>query len=431
MNIRIFLFFGLLLWSLRGNASEVLSRRLSVHFHETPLKQALDEVARLADFEWSYNPGILEPGRRVSLLARDWTVREILREILGTNYAFKSRDRHLILKKQKPPRGELSGTVRAPSGERLAHVTVYDRKTLRATTTDSSGYYQLKIKKKTDLVVTRLGYRDTLLQVASLQPRYQNFQLSPVPVPPPDTSQGNKLRQTLREAATELDHFFAATLDKWHDLNVADTLQRRFQVSLLPKLGSNHVLSAKVDNDFSLNVLAGNSAGVRILEIGGLGNFTQKKVRGVQIAGLFNLNRGASRGVQVAGLYNRTSDTLTGVQVAGLVNTARISPEFSVQVAGLVNVIRENTPDEGTAARCVQVSGLLGRAKRLKGVQVSGLVSTAREVEGVQISGLVNHSRRTKGVQIGLINSTRTGKGIQIGLINRSGKRWLPLINWI
>lgn len=429
--IRCFFLLVLLFAFTRASASEVLSRRLSVHFHETPVKQALDEVARLADFEWSYNPGILDPGRRVSLIVRDWTVREILREILGENYAFKSNGRYLILKKQKQTRGELSGTVRAPSGERLANVTVYDRKTLRATTTDSTGFYQLKVKKKTELVVVRLGYRDTMLQVVSIHPRYQNLQLSPIPTPPTDTAQGKKLRQTLQQAATELDHFFAATLNKWHDLNVPDTLHRRFQVSLLPSVGTNHVLSGKVENNFSLNVLAGNAAGVNYLEIGGLGNFTRKQVQGVQIAGLFNLNRGNCEGVQVAGVYNQTADTLNGIQLAGLINTAGYSPKFSVQAAGLINIIRENAAEDEKTARCVQVSGLLGKAHRLEGVQVSGLVSTAREVDGVQISGLVNHARRARGVQIGLINSAKTGKGIQIGLINRSGKRWLPVINWI
>lgn len=141
------LFLLLLSYAVRGE--EVLSRRLSVSFQEIPLKQALDEVAKLAGFEWSYNASILDADRRVSLSARDWTVRETLRELLGDGYAYKSSGRYLILKKQKPPKSELSGVVRDPkTGERLANVTVYDRKTLRATTTDSSGYYRLKVKKK-------------------------------------------------------------------------------------------------------------------------------------------------------------------------------------------------------------------------------------------------------------------------------------------
>jgi len=56
------------------HGEEVLARRLSVTFHETLLKSALDEIAKLAEFEWSYNAGMLDANRRVSLVARDWTV---------------------------------------------------------------------------------------------------------------------------------------------------------------------------------------------------------------------------------------------------------------------------------------------------------------------------------------------------------------------
>ena len=273
---------------------EVLSRRLTISFDRMPIREALDEVARQADFEWSYNARILNPNHRVTLQARDWTVREILREMLGENYTVKSSGRHLILIKEKPPRTELSGVIRAnETGKRLANVTVYDKKTLRATTTDSTGYYKLKIKKKSEIVISRIDYRDTILQVASVSPRYQNLNLKPVDTPAPDTpALQEAILQSLREAATELDYFFNTQLDKWHEMNVQDTFQRRFQISFLPGLGTNHVLSAKVVNDISINALAGNSAGVDGVEVAGLGNFTQKRVRGFQAAGLFNLNRG-------------------------------------------------------------------------------------------------------------------------------------------
>ncbi|MBC7776560.1 MAG: carboxypeptidase-like regulatory domain-containing protein [Phycisphaerae bacterium] len=429
--------------------AEVLTRRLSISFQNTPIKQALDKVAKLADFEWSYNTQILNAGHRVTLTANDWTVQEILREMLGEEYVFKSNGKYLILKRQKPPKTEVSGVIRATkSGERLANVTVYDRKTLRATTTDSSGYYQLKVKKKTELVVVRLGYRDTILQVASMSPRYRNLELAPVPIPPPDsTTSKESIRKAIREAATELDYFFSTSLDKWLDLNVPDTMHRRFQISFLPMLGTNHVLSKKVENDFSINILAGQSAGVRYVEAAGLGNFTQKRVSGFQAAGLFNLNRGNCNGVQAAGLYNKTADTLNGVQLAGLVNVAHYSPRFSVQVSGLVNVIRKNNSTDSTAnppkgvqlagfankaseMEGVQAAGFINTAHNIEGVQAAGFINTAHDVKGIQVAGFINKARRVRGFQIGIINSTKDLKGIQIGLINRSEKRWLPIVNW-
>jgi hypothetical protein len=426
------LFLLLLSYAVRGE--EVLSRRLSVSFQEIPLKQALDEVAKLAGFEWSYNASILDADRRVSLSARDWTVRETLRELLGDGYAYKSSGRYLILKKQKPPKSELSGVVRDPkTGERLANVTVYDRKTLRATTTDSSGYYRLKVKKKAEVVVARLGYRDTVLQVNSLTPRYQKIELSPIAIPPADsTTLPDKLLQSLQKTATELEYFFAATLDKWHELNVPDTLQRRVQLSLLPYVGTNHVLSGKVENQWSVNILAGRSAGVRGVELAGLANFTKKQVKGAQFAGLFNVNSGNCTGVQAAGLFNQTADTLYGVQAAGLVNVASLSPRLFVQASGLVNILRKNNKTDSavTTPKGVQVAGLVNKTDQLTGVQASGLVNSANDIKGVQVAGLVNRARRVRGLQIGLFNHTNELHGLQIGLINRSGKRWLPFVNW-
>lgn len=415
------LFFQIAAGQVAGE--ELLSRKLSVSFRDTPIRQALDEVAKLADFEWSYNTGILDQDRRVTFTARDWTVRETLQEILGEGYAFKSSGRYLILKKQKPPKRELSGVVRDPkTGERLANATIYDRKTLRATTTDSSGYYRLKVKKNAEIVVARLGYRDTVLQVTSLTPRYQRIELSPVMVPEKDSANlSEKWRQALKKTATELESFFAATGDVWHDLNVPDTLQRRFQISFLPMLGTNHVLSGKVENQVSVNVLAGTSAGVRGVEAAGLGNFTKNRVAGVQAAGLFNVNKGDCHGVQAAGLFNQTADTLVGAQFAGLVNVAHHSPQFFLQAAGLVNVVRRT----GGAPESAPLDTLAPR-----GIQVSGLVNSADQLEGVQVAGLVNRARRIHGIQVGVFNTADHLEGLQIGLLNRSGKRWLPFINW-
>ncbi|HAD14474.1 MAG TPA: hypothetical protein DCF33_18785 [Saprospirales bacterium] len=407
-RILIFLFIFTSVSLSSAQAVEVLSRRLTITFNQTPIKEALDEVARQADFEWSYNARILSPTHRVTLQARDWTVREILREMLGENYVVKSSGRHLILKKEKPPKSELSGVIRANgTNERLANVTIYDKKTLRATTTDSTGYYKLKIKKNSQIVVTRLGYRDTLLQVASLTPTHYNLQLKPVAIPANDTPALQlAIRHSLKKAASEVDYFFNTQLDKWHELNVPDTFSRQFQISFLPKLGTNHILSPKVANNVSVNILAGQSAEVRVFEVAGLGNFTRNKVQGIQVAGLFNLNKGDGNGVQVAGIYNHTADSLKGIQLSGLVNT--VQEVDGIQIAGLLNVASEVT-----------------------GTQLAGMLNVASNVDGVQISGLINRTQSLGGIQIGLINTAKEGRGIQIGLIKFSGKRILPFFNWL
>ncbi len=462
-NILPFFLF-LLVASSPVAAEDLLSKRLSVTFHGTPLKQALDEIAKLAGFEWTYNAKILDTNRRITLIAKDWTVRETLREMLGEQYAFKPSGKYLILKKQTPSKTSLSGVIRDPkTGERLSNVTVYDRKTLRATKTDSSGFYSLKIKNQSEVSIVRLGYRDTTFRVTSLTPRYQKIELSPVQIQVPDTaSVPSQLAKSLQKAATELDYFFAATRDKWHDLNIPDTLQRHVQISLLPMIGTNHVLSGKVENEWSFNLLAGQSAGVRRLELAGLGNFTRNRVNGLQAAGLFNVNRGTCTGVQAAGLFNTTADSLHGAQLAGLVNVAHQSKHFSIQAAGLVNIFRKSndTLVLETTLKGTQLAGLINKANQIEGLQAAGLfnsseeilgvqaaglfntssevngfqvagfLNTADEVSGAQVSGFMNKAHRIRGIQIGLINTAKEVDGLQIGLLNRSGNRWMPLINW-
>lgn len=467
-----------------AQAADVLSRRIDVVFKETPLTEALQVVAKRAGFEWSYNANILDGSRRANLIANDWTVRETLYEILGQGYEFKTNGNYLILKKRKKPAEQLSGYVKDPvTGRRLANATVYDRETLRATTTDSTGYYELKVRKNTEVVVARLDYKDTILTVTSQTPRYQKVDLQINTTPQP---RSRKWEENLQIVATKAEKFFKATLPKWNALNLPDSLHRRGQISFLPALGTNHTLSAQVTNDWSLNVLAGTSQANRRLEVAGLSNFTKTRVEGVQVAGVFNELHGNMDGVQVAGVYNHCGDTLRGVQVAGIINLDNQASGAAAQIAGIANHVRggvailqvaglynrmrggitglqaaglfnstrdtvlgmqvaglfnqtacaygsqvagfsNNTP---SGILGLQVSGFHNRAAVVDGVQVSGFVNRADTIVGIQVSGAVNHAKKVKGVQIGLFNSAKTLDGLQIGLLNRSGRRVLPLINW-
>lgn len=428
----IFLLFSL----ASARAAEVLERRIDVVFRQTPLKEALNDIAKKAGFEWSYNANILDGTRKTSLIANDWTVRETLYEILGEGYEFKSNGNYLILKKRKKPAEQLSGYIKDPvTGQRLANATVYDRQTLRATTTDSNGYYELKVRKSTEIIVARLDYRDTIFPVTRQTPRFQKIDLQ---VNTTITPRQRTLEENLEMVATQAERFFQATLEKWNALNVQDSLHRRYQISFLPVVGTNHTLSAKVINDWSFNILAGTSLGNRRLEVAGIANFTKQEVRGVQVSGLFNELRGDMYGVQVAGIYNRSGDTLSGIQIGGIMNIARHSVGAASQVGGIANYSRagDMTLQVGGISNHaihvdgIQVSGIINAADTIQGIQVGGIINQADSIDGVQIASITNRAQKVRGVQIGLFNSAKELRGLQIGLINRSGRRVLPFINW-
>ncbi len=431
LHIIIVLFFCQKLYAV-----EVLERRIDVSFRQIPLKEALAQVARQGNFEWSYNSNIIEANRFVSIDANSWTVREILYTLLGEGYQFKANGNYLILKKQSRPPAQLSGYLKDPrTGERVANATVYDRKTMRAVTTDSNGYYALRrTKRNTELVVAKLGYRDTVLQISSQTPSIQQVSLSFNIAPPPPSSPS--LQMEIRGMALAVERFLIAEVGKWKHSNVVDSLNRRWQISLLPFVGTNRSLSGKVTNNFSFNIIAGYSKGVRLLEVGGVANFARNEVNGVQMAGAINASGGALRGVQAAGLLNVAGRANgAAVQLAGAMNTAgrgvvtaqvsgvlNIADTVSIaQAGGVVNVAHH--------ASGVQAAGLVNSVHTGTGVQVAGMVNTADAFDGIQVSGFVNRAKTLRGLQIGIFNSARTGAGVQIGLLNRSNNRVLPFVN--
>lgn len=421
------------------SAAEVLERHIDVRFQQTPLKEALAAVAQKAGFEWSYNANLVDAGKKISLVANDWTVRETLFELLGEGYEFKPNGNYLILKKRKKPADQLSGYIKDPAtGQRITNATVYDRRTLRATTTDSNGYYELRVKKSTQVAIARLNYRDTIFSVTTDSPRFQKVDLQ---VNTALVTHTLTLEENMQIAAGWAEKFFKASLEKWNAVNVPDSLHRRYQVSFLPKLGTNHTLSGKVVNDWSLNILAGSSMGSRKLEVGGIGNFTRKNMTGLQVGGIFNELRGNTDGIQIGGIYNHTGDTLRGVQVGGIVNVAHRTDDLAVQVGGIANFLGQTNGGLSVqvggimnqAPGCtvsVQVGGIVNHARQISGLQAAGLVNVTDSLDGFQVAGISNRARKVRGIQIGLINSANELEGIQIGFINRSGRRVLPFFNW-
>lgn len=459
--VGLLLFFFFQVASPAAQAGDVLENTISVSFSQTPLKEALAEISQKGGFKWSYNAGILDAYTKVTLLAKDWTVRETLAYILGDGYTFKQSGEYLILKKNKKPQQRLSGYITdRQSGRKMANVTVYDRETLRSTATDENGYYELPVTPRSQIVISKLDYRDTVLQVSSQTPRFLKLDIHVDSMPQRNES---TFEEELNRISSNLQQFFLRSAQKLNSLNVQDSLHRRFQISFLPGLGTNHRLSGNVINDWSINILAGYSRGNRIAEFAGLGNLTRENITGFQAAGVFNNVMGNATGLQAAGVYNYVDDTIIGVQWSGVVNMAGYGGNAALQAAGIFNLVPKgkialqyagiaNQADTVIAmqaggiwngARCffngIQAAGIANHANQLYAagqfaglsnsfgrgiirIQAAGISNVADTVWGCQIAGIINRARHVKGVQIGLINTVGEIDGVQIGLLNFSKK---------
>ncbi len=429
----------------------ILERTVSVRFSGTLLKESLKEVAQRGRFEFAYDARVFDGARRVTLISNDLTVREILFQLLGDNYAYQQKGDYLIIKKTNKPKQYISGYISdAKTGKRVSNATVYDAKTLRTTTTDDNGFYSLKVAKRSTVVVARLDYKDTILQITEGSPRFVKLNL--------DIKLSTKLAKKTPnwgKMPSKLANLFISSLHELNNLNVSDSIHRRFQISLLPFIGTNHRMSGNVVNDVSINALVGYSRGNNGVEIGGVGNFTRENSVGLQIGGVFNIVKSNVKGLQIGGVFNHVVDSLQGFQISGIWNYAHASrainqtagvvnlaPRGSVvsQIAGVVNMANDikssqiagivNVADSvkgGQIAGIVnlahsikgaQIAGIVNVADSINGVQIAGIVNVADSINGVQIASIVNKSRKIKGIQIGLFNHADTLKGLQIGLIN-------------
>ncbi|MDN5214464.1 hypothetical protein QQ020_20455 [Fulvivirgaceae bacterium BMA12] len=185
---------------------------------------------------------------------------------------------------------------------------------------------------------------------------------------------------------------------------------RPAQLTFFYPVGSNGLNSYYFINNFSINMLAGISAGVKGLELGGLGNFNKGHVTGAQAAGLINASTGNVAGLRMAGLVNFNKGYANAIQAAGIIN-ATMGPVKGLQLAGLAN-----TPAKDVIG--LQVAGILNTSLgHLNGLQL-GLVNVAvKSATGSQI-GLVNYTGKLNGFQLGLVNvADSVGKGAGLGLV--------------
>ncbi len=408
----------------------------------------LKKISAQAGFTFSYNSDIVDNEKIISKNFTKRTVREVLDEIFGGSIQYKSRGRYVILTKapvSEAKEHRITGYVLDEStGKRLQNVSVYDPVSLSSAVTDSYGYFQLEVDQPSGedvkLAIRKLNYADTIVAVS-----YNRQRLVSIPIRE-HADKVNVLADSVRQRIKRFWNTKVLTPQAANLVNIQDTLYRKFQISVVPFVGTNHKLSGNVINDYSYNIFGGYALGVRKLEIGGIFNSIRGDVNGVQFAGIFNSVGGKMNKVQIAGIFNMNRDSVNGYQFAGMLNLNGNSSN-QLSIAGLLNLTNRGSRGAHLAglgnaslgkqegphiaglfnfstgdSHPAQVSGLTNfAAGGIRGAQVSGLVNFAlRDVEGAQVTGIMNIApRKLKGAQVsGLLNYATTVHGAQVGLIN-------------
>src|SRR5690606_38989007 len=98
------------------------------------------------------------------------------------------------------------------------------------------------------IVVDKLKESDLQADSISIQPPIEILEDNAPPLGPEPEVAREKKKKSRKESSINMR-------------NIRDTLYRDFQVSFVPFVGTNEMLSGNVINDYSLNVLGGYSLG--------------------------------------------------------------------------------------------------------------------------------------------------------------------------
>jgi hypothetical protein len=475
-----------------------LNRKVSLHLHKVPLDDALFAIGRAGDFDFSYNAGILPADSLVSVDAQAEPVRKVMARVIGDAYDLRPIGNHLLIARRKaspalsilPADLNLEGfLIDAETGDRVRFATVFSD-TRHTTMTDANGHYLLTMPGSTReaaLHFSKRGFHDTLVVVRPDRATSLTVGLRPYPNynVPLASREVNIVGDKMPEPELMTDWFVSETQRAMTENLPGPVLAFPIQISLVPSIGTNRLLSGGMVNNVSVNILVGYANGVRGVEIGGLVNIDRADVNGVQVAGLtnavggnvtgvqvgglVNLVRGNVKGLQVAGLANVNAADVSGLQIAGLVNYAP-RPVLGAQISGLVSYALgdlQSIQVSGLSSyakgdvggfqigglnsyaagkvRSFQIGGLSSYAQGdVGGFQIGGLSSYARgnvggfqigglssfaqgDVKGLQLSGLVNKARCLRGAQIGLVNIADSSAGFQLGLVNINKKGYTAI----
>ncbi|MGZ8518325.1 MAG: TonB-dependent receptor plug domain-containing protein, partial [Chitinophagaceae bacterium] len=174
--------FGGTSYAKIDDSEEILNKKISLVIEQKEVKTILNEISKLADIKFVYSPQRIPARRKVSLLALDQRLGDVLNLLLqpldvlyyvsGNQIVLikKGEERSLFarLKDQSDVKKiaeietfykDVTGKVTNEKGEPLVGVSVLVKGTSRGTTTNSSGSFTINAEVGETLEFSMVGYK--------------------------------------------------------------------------------------------------------------------------------------------------------------------------------------------------------------------------------------------------------------------------------
>ncbi|MCU0381890.1 MAG: carboxypeptidase-like regulatory domain-containing protein, partial [Chitinophagaceae bacterium] len=164
------LFFTCLQVSARGWSQERITLRMS----ETEIRKVLFAIEKSSKYRFLFNESALKNKPRVSIVAEDEPVTEVLDKVLAnTGISYKILSTNLVVLKEGVPASAImsaevrvTGRVTNAAGEPLSGASVTLKGSRTGTTTDPLGNFSITVPDDAVLVISSVGYDPVEISVA-------------------------------------------------------------------------------------------------------------------------------------------------------------------------------------------------------------------------------------------------------------------------
>lgn len=176
------------------SAQNALDKKISIELKDVLLKEALDRISNLAGVSFVYVSNSTLAGNKVSLVARNQKVSDVLNKLLTPHSLYYTViDNRIIIRTGKPVKlapvstgkpvealinKDVSGVVTSEKGLPLAGVSVTIKGSPRGVATNDKGEFELKnINDDAVLVFSVTGYRTEEIKLSSFKSKSLHIQL--------------------------------------------------------------------------------------------------------------------------------------------------------------------------------------------------------------------------------------------------------------
>jgi iron complex outermembrane recepter protein len=181
LQILLTLSFVSYTFAKKVNGQEILNKKVSLNLTAREMKSVLKTIASSAGVGFTYNSNILPSKKKISVIANNERLGDLLSRILGPfDISYEVIGNQIVLKKNEDPLVSLKntnpglqplkvveGTVVSADGAPLPGVSVSIEGTSRGTVTDEKGHFQIQANDGEVLVFSSVGYLDLRVTVGA------------------------------------------------------------------------------------------------------------------------------------------------------------------------------------------------------------------------------------------------------------------------